>query len=292
VGESWLKGFILPLAVALLPILPLRAADPPLRIAMPQNMFNGVPAAVIGPAAKPFQSMFEKQTGYQGQVIVAKDWLEITEKLRKSEYDVAVLHGFEYSWVKNDHHLVPLLISVPSSKLEACLVVNVNCPADTPADLKGNCVAIPASTKAFCHLYFDRLKLDLPSGCCCPAQLEGHTVEDALDAVASGHCQAALVDALSLKGYQSNKPGVGKQLRVLHQSPAFPPAVIVYRKGIFTSEAEKKVIQGMIKGTTTPQGKVLTGLWKIQGFSEVTPEYLTELEKCRKAYPPPSPVSK
>jgi hypothetical protein len=68
--------------------------------------------------------------------------------------------------------------------------------------------------------------------------------------------------------------------------------VIVYRKGIFTSEAEKKVIQGMIKGTTTPQGKVLTGLWKIQGFSEVTPEYLTELEKCRKAYPPPSPVSK
>ncbi|MCS6865455.1 MAG: PhnD/SsuA/transferrin family substrate-binding protein [Gemmataceae bacterium] len=287
-----MKGFILPVAVAVLPILPLQAADPPLRIAMPQNMFNGVPAGVIGPAAKPFQSMFEKQTGFQGNIIVAKDWLEITDKLRKSEYDVAVLHGFEYSWVKNDNNLVPLLISVPSSKLEACLVVHVNSRADTPADLKGNSVAIPASTKAFCHLYFDRLKINLPAGCCCPAQLNGHTVEDALDAVATGQCPAALVDAMALKGYQSNKPGVGKQLRILHQSPAFPPAVIVYRKGIFTTEAEKRVIQGMIKGTTTPQGKVLTGLWKIQGFSEVTAEYLADLENCCKMYPPPNNVLK
>lgn len=284
---SYVAGVVLPVAVALLPASQAAAAEPSLKIGLPENLFNGVPPAVVAPAAKPFQTLFQKQTGLQGEIVIAKDYDDIANQLRNGTLDVAVFHGFEYAWVKQDPKLVPLLITVPGARLEACLVVNVNSKAANPGDLKGNCVAIPPTTKAYCHAYLDRVKSGLPEGCCCPAKLDGHSVEEALDSVASGTCEAALVDAAALQTYQKLKPGVGTQLKILAKSEPFPPAVIVYRKDAFNAQTEKQVAEGMIKGTATPQGRLLTSLWKLKGFAEVTPEYQKELDACLKLYPAP-----
>jgi ABC-type phosphate/phosphonate transport system substrate-binding protein len=231
--------------------------------------------------------MFEKQTGLKGEVKVTKDYSDTTAQLRAGKLDVAVFHGFEYAWVRDHPELVPLMIAVPGNKIQACLVVNVECKATGPDGLKGNCVAVPSGTKAHCHLYLDRLKEKLPVKCCGVAKLEGKTIEDALDAVASGKCEAALVDVATLAGYQKNKPGVGTQLKILDQSVAFPPAVIVYRKDVFTTKTEKTVRDGLIKGITTPQGELLKGLWKLSGFAEVGQGYRADLDKCLKSYPAP-----
>lgn len=283
-----LLGAVLPIAVVLVPGSRTEAAEPPpLKIGLPESMFAGLPAAVVAPASKPFQTMFEKQTGLKGEVAVGKDYQDLCDQLRSGKLDVAVFHGFEYAWVKQHPELVPLLTTLPNTKLQACLVVNAESKLKSPEELKGACVAIPSATKAHCHLYFDRLKCKLPEGCCGTAKLDGKSVEDALDAVASGTCPAALVDAGALLGFQRNKPGVGAQLKVLDESPAFPSAVIVYRKDAFDAKTAQKVRDGLIKGTSTPQGQLLTSLWKLKGFAEVTPSYEAEVEKSLKAYPAP-----
>jgi ABC-type phosphate/phosphonate transport system substrate-binding protein len=276
--------------MAMVPASRADAAEPetkPLKIGLGANLFNGLPTSVAGQAATPFQAMFEKQTGLKGQIEISKDYAELTAKLRNGTLDVAVLHGFEYSWVKHHKEFVPLLVAVPANKPQACLVVNTNSKAKAAAELKGNCVAIPGTTKAHCHLYIDRLKCTLPNGCCGTAKLDGTSVEEALDAVARGDCEAALVDAGALLSYQKSKPGVGTNLKVLCESDPFPPAVIVYRKEAFDAKTVKKVSDSFLKGFNSPQGQLLAGLWRLKSFSEVTDAYQTELDKCLKAFPPP-----
>jgi ABC-type phosphate/phosphonate transport system substrate-binding protein len=211
----------------------------------------------------------------------------MTDRIRAGKLDVAVFHGFEYAWVKQHPELVPLLVAVPGTKIQACLVVNAESKATGAKDLKGACLATPSGTKAHCTLYLERLKANLPQGCCCPAKLDGKAMEDVLDAVASGTCPATIVDAGALAAYQKNKPGVGAQLKILAQSDPFPPGVIVYRKEAFDAKTATKVREGLIKGTKTPQGQLMTSLWRLEGFAEVTPAYQAELEKSLKAYPAP-----
>jgi ABC-type phosphate/phosphonate transport system substrate-binding protein len=279
---------IVPIAVAAVPAPQVRAAEPgPLKIGMPESMFSGLPPSVVQVGAQPFKDMFEKQTGLKGEIAVVKDYADSTAQLCAGKLDVAVFHGFEYAWVKQHTELIPLLIAVPGSKIQACIVVNAECTAAGPAALKGECLAIPTATKAHCHLYLERLKEKLPAGTCGPAKLEGKTIEDALDAVASGKCEAALVDVSTLEGYKRNKPGVGTHLKILDQSDLFPAGVIVFRNNVFNAKAEKNLRDGLIKSIETPQGKLLKGLWKLEGFAEVNQAYQTDLDKCLKAYPAP-----
>jgi ABC-type phosphate/phosphonate transport system substrate-binding protein len=283
-----LVGAILPVAVAAVPAPRAAAGDPPaLKIGMPETMFSGLPAGVVQAASRPFQSMFEKQTGLKGEVVVAKDYADLADQLRGGKIDVGVFHGFEFAWVKHHPELIPLLVTVPAGKLQACLVVNVESTAKGPTDLKGECVAIPPSTKAHCRLYLERLKVALPEGRCGLAKVDGNSVEDALDAVCKGTCPAALVEASALASYRRDKPGVGAQLKVLSESEPFPSAVVVYRKDVFDTTTAARVRGGLIKGVETPPGQLLTSLWRLKGFAELGPGYQADLEKVLKAYPAP-----
>lgn len=284
----WLAGAILPVAVALVPGARSEAAEPAsLKIGLPESMFSGLPAAVVAPAARPFQTMFEKQTGLKGEVVIAKDYAELCDHLRGGKLDIAVFHGFEYAWVKQHPELVPLLVTVPGNKLQASLVVNKEAKATGPQDLKGNCIAVPPATKAHCRVYLESLQCKFPAGHCGIAKADGKSLEEVLDAIAGGNCEAALVDSAALVAYRKNKPGVGDQLKVLAESEPFPSAVIVYRKDAFDAQTAKKIRDGLIKGISTPQGQLLTSLWRLKGFAELTPGYHAELEKCLKAYPAP-----
>ena len=279
---------VVPIAVALGTAAPAEAADPPtLKIGFPETMFTGLPTGIVQTAAQPFQSMFEKQSGFKCEIAVVKDYAELADQLRSGKLDVAVFHGFEYAWVRQHPELVPLLCTVPGQKLKACLVVNAESKAKGADDLKGECVAIPARTKAHCRLYLERLKETLPDGCCGAAKLDGKSVEEALDAVAGDKCAAALVDAVALSDYQKDKPGVGKQLKVLCESDTFPAGAIVYRKDALNAQTAAKISAGLIKSVKTPQGKLLTSLWRLEGFAEMSPAYQTELGNCLKNYPAP-----
>lgn len=281
---------LLPVAVAVVPSAPRAdAAEPvaPAKIGLPESMFSGLPAAVVQRASKPFQSMLEKQAGFKGEVTIGKDYADLAEQIRGGKIDLAVFHGFEYAWVKQHPELVPLVVTVPTTKLQACLVVNVNSKFAGPHELKGDSIAVPSGTKAHCHLYYERLRAELPAGTGGVAKVKGRTIEDALDAVSDEQCPAALVDAGTLVTYQKLKPGAGEQLKVLAQSEPFPPAVLVCRKGALSAATAKKVCDGLVKCVNTDEGQLLTSLWRLKGFEEASQGYQADLEKCLKAYPAP-----
>jgi ABC-type phosphate/phosphonate transport system substrate-binding protein len=286
----WLAGAILPVVLTTVTVQRAAAADPAptaIKIGLPESMFSGLPPAIVDVGSQPFKAMLEKQTGLKGEIAVTKDHADTAAQIRTGKLDVAVFHGFEYAWVKEHKELVPLLVTVPTYKLHACLVVNKKSKATGPHELKGEAVIIPPATKAYCRLYLERLKDGLPKDCCGTAKIEGKSIEEALDAVASGTSEAVLVDQAALTAYQKNKPGVGEQLKVLSKSDEFPSAILVYRKGVFTAEQAKKVGDGLIKSTTTAQGQLLTSLWKLKGFAVPEDAYYAEVDKSLKAFPAP-----
>lgn len=284
---------VVPIAVALVPPHRSEAAEPApagavLKIGLPENLFSGLPPAVVQTASKPFQAMFEKQTGLKGEVVVVKDYVALVDQLAAGKLDVAVFNGFEYAWVRQSPELVPLVVTVPHTVAQACVVVHAESQAKTVADLKGACLAVPNGTKPFCTLYLDRCKEKLPAGALGTAKVEtGNTIEDALDAVSSKKCEAALVDLGALAGYRKNKPGVGAQLKVLAESEELPAGVVVHRKGAFDARTTAKVKDGLIKSTDTPQGQLLASFWRLKGFTAIGPDYLTDLDRSLKAYPAP-----
>jgi ABC-type phosphate/phosphonate transport system substrate-binding protein len=260
-----------------------------LRLGVLGGMFRDVPPPLVLAAATPFREVFRKQTGLDADVEVVGDHEDLAAKLQANKVHVGVFHGFEWAWVKDRHpDLIPLAVTVPHRRPQAVLVVKADSKA-TPADLKGECVAVPLATKAHCHLFLERLADTLPAGCCGPRPMPENGPDDVMNAVIEGKAPAALLDAASLAAYQNNFPGRGKLLRVLTQSDPFPQTVVVYRKDAIAPELAAKIKTGLVRTKDDPNGRAFLFLWKLKGFEEVPPGYDAELQAVAKRYPAPRP---
>lgn len=273
---------------------PPRAQE--VRIGFPEALFKDVPKPLIQAAAIPFQKMIQKEIEMNGTLNIVPDYLALANDLNSGKIDIAVFHGFEYAWVKHHLGFEPIVITNPScGKVQACLVVNKNCKAKNVGQLKGACVAVPKGSKAHCQMFLDyiREKEKVRAGDCCPRPLkaEGLTPEEVLDEVVSGTCEAALVDIASFQNYQSFKPGLGAQLKVMAESELLPSAVVVVRKGALTPAQVKKVRDGLLNCNKTSAGRAFTLFWQLNGFKEVSDAYLQLLEKTLRDYPPPPQVA-
>jgi len=276
------------LGVVSVPSVP--AADPnrELRIGLPAPMFKDVPEAMVNAAAKPLQKMIQEKSGLTGRIEIFPDYLELANSIKTGKTDIGVFHGFEYAWVKDTPGLVPLVVTRPNcGKVQACLVVGPNSKAKSAEDLKGACVAVPQGCKAHCMMFLERLRERLPEGVCCPGKPQGLTPEETLNAVLADTCQAALVDVASLIAYQKQYPGLGQQLRVLEQSTELPSAVVVYRRGALDEVTIGRIRRGLLECVSTPIGKTFAMFWQLNGFEDVTPAYLTLVNRCLEAYPAP-----
>lgn len=274
-------------------IQPVGAEEPlsELRIGLPQPMFKDVPKAMVDAAAKPFQTMIQDKAGVKGSVEVCPNYKVLAEKIANGKIDIGIFHGFEYAWVKDTPGLVPLVATVPNcGKVQACLVVHVDSKVMDPKELKGACIVVPASSKAHCYMYLERLREKLPPGDCCPAKPAGLTPHEALGEVANDRADAALVDISSLLSLQKESPAAFKQLRILTQSELLPSAVVVYRKGALDANTITKVRNGLIDCVKTPIGRVFAMFWQLKGFEDVSPEYHAHVARSLAAYPAPAEV--
>ena len=261
---------------------------PLIKIGMLQGMFRDVPQVQIQAASIPFKRLFRELIGREGDIEVFPSHQMLADRLKTGECTIGVFHGFEYAWAKKTQpELETLVVTVPQArKVQACLVVNKDDAVAGPAALQGECVALHKSSKAHCLLYLDRLRETLPRGCCNAIKHAPMTPENVLDAVANGEMKAALVDVSSLNVYQMLKPGAFDQLRVLSRSDLFPPAVVAYRKGSVDESVLVRIREGLIKASTTAQGRLMLTFWNLKGFADVPADYAAHLEQTYKNYPP------
>jgi ABC-type phosphate/phosphonate transport system substrate-binding protein len=287
---AWSALTLLVVAVGLSRPVAARPPEEPIRLGVLSGMFRDVPPPLVTAAATPFRELFKKQTGRTGDVEVVNDYEELATRMRDKKLHFGVFHGFEWAWVKDRYpELVPLAVTIPPRRPQAALVVKADSKDFTPADLKGECVAVPVATKAHCRLFLERLAETLPAGRCGTKEMPESGPDGVLDAVADGKVQAALLDVGSLKAYQSNQPGRGALIRTLAESEPFPPTVIVYRQDGVGDDIVGKVKAGLVRTKDEASGRAFLFLWKLKGFEEVPASYAGELQSVAKRYPAPGP---
>jgi ABC-type phosphate/phosphonate transport system substrate-binding protein len=269
-----------------------RADHPPaVRIGLVRSLFRDVPVPMLQTALRPFSSLMHEQTGLHGELLDIADAELLGEQLARDQLQLGVFHGYEFAWAQQKHaDLVPLVIAVNQEpRVDVHVVVAQGNTAENFAALKGKIVGVQRGGRAECHLLLERA-----------AQAQGGdplkffariavtpTGEDALDDVAEGLVQAAVVDGLCLKCYERRKPGRAAKLRELQAPQSFPAPVIAYHAGAISEVTLRQFRDGMMAANQQPRGKQFLSLWKLTGFERVPDDYKQVLARTFLAYPPP-----
>ncbi len=278
-------------AMAMICCGPLGAADgdSELKIGMLSGMFRDVQPAMVQAMAKPFRDLMLKATNFTGDVEILDDPLELAEKLKSKKLKLGVFHGFEFAWAQQKcDDLVPLIVTVPpGGVVQGLIVVHVDNPAKSIADLGASGIGIPRGAKAHSLAYLAKARTGLESDCAKPTAQIKLTPEEILNAVATGEQKAALVDRCALDGYKTLQPGAFKSLKILGQSEEFPAGVVCYAKGALCEDEAARIRTGLTGAAKTPSGKLLMTFWNLKGFTEPGKDYQTSLDAILKAYPIP-----
>jgi ABC-type phosphate/phosphonate transport system substrate-binding protein len=265
------------------------------RVGLVRSLFRDVPVPLVQAALRPFGALMHEQTGLQGELLDIADADALGEQLAGDQLQLGVFHGYEFAWALQKHaDLVPLMIAVNQEpRVDIHLIVKQDCPVSDFAGLKDRVVTVPRGGRAECHLVLERAALARGAE---PAKFFGRVViaptgEDALDDVADGMAQAAVVDGLCLKCYERRKPGRAARLKELQAPQTFPAPVVAYHAGALNEATLRRFREGMMAAGRQARGKQFLSLWKLTGFEKVPDDYKQLLARTFIAYPPPSPVA-
>jgi hypothetical protein len=115
-------------------------------------------------------------------------------------------------------------------------------------------------------------------------------VEDALDAVVDGACQAAVVDGAAMDCYQHRKPGRFGNLKEIGSPETFPVPIVAYVDGKLDDATLCTVREGICRAQQTAKGQRVLMLWKLTGFETVPDDYPALLDDIAESYSPASSV--
>ena len=103
---------------------PEKAKDA-VHIGLVNTLFRDTPEALLKVVMEPFGSLMESQTGVHGQLIMAGDAHDLTQRLKDGKIQLGVFNGVEFAWAQQEYpELKPLMIAINKRRhLEACLVV-------------------------------------------------------------------------------------------------------------------------------------------------------------------------
>jgi len=252
-----------------------------IRIGLTGSLFREMPPSLVQVLSQPLKALMESQTGMAGELEMAGDAEDMARKLKEGKLHIAVMHGVELAWARKvNPDLKPLVIAVAHHRqLHAHLVVRKDNPAGGAADLKGKKLALPRLSREHCHLYRERR--------CPEAEVtRPGCAADALDDVLDNVAQAAVLDRYGLDQYQERFPDRLGELRVLHQSEAFPASAVVYHAGALDDETLRRFREGLVAASRSDRGKELLKMCRITGFEEVPADYEENLTAIIRAYPP------
>jgi ABC-type phosphate/phosphonate transport system substrate-binding protein len=273
-------------AVTTLPLAALAAAGRTVRIGVVATLSPGTPTALLSIAMRPLRSFLEEQTGAAGEVVRGGDAFDLARSLRDGAVQVAIFHGHEFAWAKaKQPTLEPVVVCInPLRSVRACLVASTR----FGGNLQGQTVALPRDSREQCRLYFERR--------CVPAGTDATVfykrvarpaeAGDALDEVANGRAQVALVDAVGWDRYQRANPARARQLKLIYQSEEFPPGVLAYDTTRFAAAEAKKIREALVTAKDHPRGRQSLQVLKLAAFEAPGADLAASLEAIAKAYPP------
>ena len=276
----------------------MRSADAagksmPIQIGMAKTFVLEKSKGFVDVATDDFKEVMKKSTGLDGEVHFKFAPAEVAEKLVNKQLDFGILHAHEFAWLHAKYpDLQPLMIAANKNYVErAYLVVHKTSSAKTIADLRGKSLDMPLGSKEHCRVFLKKICGDHdPRGVNSffGSIAKSASQSDALDDVARGKAHATVIDTITLEFYKEIKgPVFAKNLTILQQSEAFPPAVIAYMKGALEEETLNQFRDGLLKAHTTQVGRDMMKTWTIEAFEPIPKDFSKSLAEVLKAYPTP-----
>jgi ABC-type phosphate/phosphonate transport system substrate-binding protein len=264
----------------------------PVRIGISGGLFRDVPSTVVSAMSLPFNRIMSAETGMTGELCKVDHYTDLAQQITDNRLQIGILTGYELAWARKKFpDLKPLTVAVSGKhKPQALVVVAANSDVEQWSDLKGKTLSRPRCTRPHAMLFLERnitaLKQDVKNYFA-KVNINAESSE-ALDDVADGVSEAALVDNVVWDAYKKSKPKRSAQLRIAIESEMFPPTVVTYYPGNLDSATIKQFRKGMLNAHESATGKQLMSLWKMTGFEEVPEDYEKSLKEIAEAYPPPA----
>ena len=115
--------------------------------------------------------------------------------------------------------------------------------------------------------------------------LKTDNVDDTIEAVLDGKARGALVTAAGMDVFKERKPGRAKKLKMINESPDFPPATVMYHASHADKEALEKFKKALLTANDKPEGNRVLTLFKLKGFEVVPEGFEKQIAETAKAFP-------
>ena len=280
--------WLLPLLALCVGVTVGQNAQAPLSIGIAPSMLKDLTDGQQTFISGEFPLLVKQFTGLDGKLARAKDVADLAQRVEAGTDPFGVFQGVEFAWIRVKHpELKPLLISVyHRARGRALLVVKKDSAYAKFADLRGKNLSLLRQGKEHCRLFaikgaggdFDEFfgkVVDPPNA------------EAALDAILLGTVDAAIVDDASLDIYKDVNPGRHDRLKIIAESPLFPPGVIVHNPKKVAPAAVEQFRVGMLNANRIERGRDVMSSFKITAFEAVPAEFETWLAEILKEYPTP-----
>ncbi|HMC88700.1 MAG TPA: PhnD/SsuA/transferrin family substrate-binding protein, partial [Gemmataceae bacterium] len=162
-GTQHIWLVLLALTMTSVVFLPARGEEPEkskdaVHIGLVNTLFRDTPEALLKVVMEPFGSLMESQTGVHGQLIMAGDAHDLTQRLKDGKIQLGVFNGVEFAWAQQEYpELKPLMIAVcKDPRLHAYIVVRNDSEISSFEDLHQKYLAVPRRSRQHCHLFLRR----------------------------------------------------------------------------------------------------------------------------------------
>ncbi len=260
-------------------------------IGMPKSLFQGMPEFIMRVGAGPFKKMMKDSTGIDGNVQFPPDAMTVAKEINAGRIQIGVMQGHEFAWATSIYPtLTPIAVAVPLQPVQSFCLVKWDSKATNIGDLKNGKISLPPVHRDYSELFLAKMKSECMNGGSFAGQLNTADAADAIDQVGDGKSDCTVVDAPSLKWYQTVYPGRFQNVKILCQSEVFPNACIVVKKGELDDKTVQKFTKALIDAKDDSVGKPMLSTWKLKSFITVPAEYDAQIKTIEKAYPMPPTV--
>src|SRR4029078_12997395 len=111
------------------------------------------------------------------------------------------------------------------------------------------------------------------------------SVDDLLEAVIDGKVKAGVVTKSNLGVFKERKPGRFRRLQVIHQSPDFPAATVMYHDKYADKSALRRFEDALLQAKQKPEGQRVLTLYKLKGFQKLPSDFDAKVADIVKQFP-------
>lgn len=282
--RQWLNSMIAGSVIAVNACHVLARKEDPVKVALLESVFTGQDRTKVLDQIKPFSDIIQKDTATQATFDVMS-YSQMESEFKAGKVQLVILTGLEYAWMQNQVKEAKALLvaSIDPGATKTVVVTKQDDVAKDIKDLLTASVAVPDRVPYLTHFYIKQ-QMNQPMEKAFKLTKSGN-VDETLEDLLDGKARAAIVTAAGIEVFKERKPGRAKKLKVVHESPEFPQATVMYHEKHAEKGALEKFRNALLKSTEKPEGARVLTLFKLKGFEAVPENFDKLVSDTAKAFP-------